>query len=75
VRELGLPGKAQLAGSYCVKAGTAFNAQKVITAETCISEVQKKQDDNHRYDLAEICGPSKPASSCDKTVEPCGINP
>ena len=34
VRELGLPGRAQLAGSYCVKAGTVYNPQS-LDPETC----------------------------------------
>jgi len=34
VRELGLPGRAQLAGSYCVKSGTVYNPT-TGSAETC----------------------------------------
>jgi len=59
VRELGLPGKAQLAGSYCVKSGTTFNPQKVIPPETCLTEAQSmhKKTTDGRYDITEVCGP------------------
>jgi hypothetical protein len=58
VRELGLPGKAQLAGSYCVKAGTAYAPSNPPGPKTCLSEAQAgvtTVDD--RYNLAEVCGP------------------
>jgi hypothetical protein len=35
VRELGLPGRAQLAGSYCVKAGTVYNPRAAGNPDTC----------------------------------------
>jgi hypothetical protein len=38
VRELGLPGRAQLAGSYCVKAGTVYNPRIAGNADTCDAE-------------------------------------
>jgi hypothetical protein len=33
VKELGLPGRAQLAGSYCIKQGTAYRVNKPPTGE------------------------------------------
>jgi len=38
VRELGLPGRAQLAGSYCVKAGTVYNPRGTLNPDTCNAE-------------------------------------
>jgi hypothetical protein len=61
VRELGLPGKAELAGSYCVKSGTVFDPLATVPADTCYSSMvtdglTKTMDG--RYDLNEVCGPA-----------------
>jgi hypothetical protein len=60
VRELGLPGKAQLAGSYCVKAGTAYNPKSPPGPETCLSEAKAghKTTGDNRYNITEVCGPA-----------------
>jgi hypothetical protein len=43
VRELGLPGRAQLAGSYCVKAGTVYNPRGGGSADVCNVESTSEQ--------------------------------
>ena len=57
VRELGL-GAAQLAGSYCIKTGTAFNPLRQPSNETCYQDSGKAKDSKGRYDIKEICGPA-----------------
>jgi hypothetical protein len=56
VQELGLPGKAELAGSYCIKNGTQYDPQGTVQANTCYSEAtgQTHQD---KYNVTEVCGP------------------
>jgi hypothetical protein len=62
VRELGLPGKAQLAGSYCVKAGTVYNPQVAIDEATCYREgkaaggAKQAKTADGRFDIGEVCG-------------------
>jgi hypothetical protein len=75
VRELGLPGKAQLAGSYCIKAGTAFDPRRQPGPETCFNEVKAGHatTTDNRYNIAEVCGPVK--KNCDRATQPCGENP
>jgi hypothetical protein len=79
VRELGLPGKAELAGSYCVKNGTVYDPQTTVPADTCYSDMvdpkhmppyMTKTADG-RYDLTEVCGATTKRS--DGTVV--GVNP
>jgi hypothetical protein len=43
ISPLGLPGDDELAGSYCVPNGTAFNLQS-LGVETCNSEIQNCGD-------------------------------
>jgi len=60
VRELGL-GAAQLAGSYCIKSGTAFNPQTPPGPDTCYHDVVEQRQTktaDKRYDLIELCGPA-----------------
>lgn len=59
VRELGLPGKAELAGSYCVKSGTVFDPLATVPADTCYSDMVEQgltKTMDGRYDLTEVCG-------------------
>jgi hypothetical protein len=57
VRELGLPGKAELAGSYCVKNGTVYDPQGTVPANTCYTEATKQTSQN-KYNVEAVCGPS-----------------
>jgi hypothetical protein len=61
VRELGLPGKAELAGSYCVKNGTVYDPQGTVPANTCYTEAQAIAQTGapmqHKYDVQQVCGP------------------
>lgn len=58
VRELGLPGKAQLAGNYCIKSGTKYDPQATIPANTCKTEANLKhtKTSDGRFDINEVCG-------------------
>lgn len=59
VKELGLPGKAQLAGSYCIKAGTEYLPQKPPGADTCYSSLVDPghtESASAKYNLSQICG-------------------
>ena len=57
VRELGLPGKAELAGSYCVKSGTVYDPQGTIPANTCYTEYTGTSHQD-KYNVTEVCGPA-----------------
>jgi hypothetical protein len=61
VRELGLPGKAELAGSYCVKNGTIYDPQGTVPAITCATEAQaiaaNGKPDQNKYNVEQVCGP------------------
>lgn len=46
VRELGLPGRAQLAGSYCVKAGTVYNPRGPLNSQTCTADREQPECGN-----------------------------
>ena len=61
VRELGLPGKSQLAGSYCTKAGTIYSpTDSTASADTCATarDDMLTQSPDKRYNIAEVCGPN-----------------
>ncbi len=63
VRELGLPGKSQLAGSYCTKAGTLYSpTDSTASAETCAGARDamppETTSQDGRYNIAEVCGPN-----------------
>ncbi|HEV8550041.1 MAG TPA: hypothetical protein VGQ57_13450 [Polyangiaceae bacterium] len=62
VRELGLPGKSQLAGSYCIKAGTLYDPidQGEISSESCAyaRDHGLTKSSDGRYDVAQVCGPN-----------------
>ena len=61
VRELGLPGKAELAGSYCVKNGTVFDPQGTVPAITCQDEAESiattGKPQQNKYNVEAVCGP------------------
>lgn len=61
VRELGLPGKAELAGSYCVKNGTVYDPQGATSAITCATEAaaikMNGKPDQTKYNVEQVCGP------------------
>ncbi len=56
VKELGLPGRAQLAGSYCIKQGTAYDPKKTYSANVCDAADAKGHVPRDGYNVAEICG-------------------
>ncbi len=60
VRELGLPGKSQLGGSYCTKAGTVYSPTDSVSPETCAEARDamppKTKSADGRYDILEVCG-------------------
>ena len=60
VRELGLPGKSQLAGSYCIKSGTAYDPRQggEISSDTCADARDKgwTKSPDGRYDIFAVCG-------------------
>ncbi len=61
VKELGLPGKAELAGSYCVKSGTVYDPQADTSVDTCYSDMVTSvppltHTSDGRFDLTEVCG-------------------
>jgi len=69
VKELGLPGRAQLAGSYCIKQGTEYSLQNLGTSEC--------RGDQYNW---KVCGKTAhdPASNvCDSdttVAQACGAN-
>lgn len=69
VKELGLPGRAQLAGSYCIKQGTEYSLQNLGTSECRADQANWK-----------VCGktahePSSGVCDSDTTVaQACGAN-
>jgi len=60
VRELGLPGKSQLAGSYCIKDGTKYQPDEAgnVSPETCADarDAGRTQSLDKKYNIAEVCG-------------------
>jgi hypothetical protein len=60
VRELGLPGKSQLAGSYCIKANTLYKPDEATNSETCADARDdmppRTQSKDKKYNIAEVCG-------------------
>ena len=60
VRELGLPGKSQLAGSYCIKANTAYKPDDATASETCADARDamppRTVSQNSKYNIADVCG-------------------
>jgi hypothetical protein len=69
VKELGLPGRAQLAGSYCIKQGTAYSLRNLGASECRSEQANWKVCDKIAHDPA--------ARSCnsDTTVaQACGAN-
>jgi hypothetical protein len=59
VRELGI-GAAQLAGSYCIKSGTAYNPQNPPGPDTCatLAAAHQTRSSNGRFSVADVCGPA-----------------
>jgi hypothetical protein len=60
VRELGLPGKSQLAGSYCTKSGTIYSAKdSTASATTCAAARDSGEstvsEPGKTYNVHEIC--------------------
>jgi len=56
VKELGL-GHSQLAGSYCIKQGTAYDPTKPTAATVCDpADIGKPSNQTEGYNVAEICG-------------------
>jgi len=47
VKELGLPGRAQLAGSYCIKQGTAYDPKGAFP-DRCNAELARLEDGQNR---------------------------
>ena len=43
VKELGLPGRAQLAGSYCIKQGTVYDAARLQSGDRCSADVARTE--------------------------------
>lgn len=62
VRELGLQGASQLAGSYCIKDGTTYDPAEAgtVSPETCASarDGMRTQSRDGKYNIAEVCGPN-----------------
>jgi hypothetical protein len=60
VRELGLPGKSQLAGSYCIKSNTAYVPVEATASETCAdardATPPRTKSLDGKYDIATVCG-------------------
>jgi len=62
VKELGLQGASQLAGSYCVKDGTVYKPETagMVAPETCADarDAGRTQSRDQKYNIAEVCGPN-----------------
>jgi hypothetical protein len=61
VRELGI-GASQLAGSYCIKAGTAYNPQNPPGPDTCLQLATHPGMPTH-YNVKDVCGPTNPPTN------------
>jgi hypothetical protein len=69
VKELGLPGRAQLAGSYCIKQGTEYSLRSLGTSECRAEQANWKVCGKTAYD------PATRACDSDTTVaQACGAD-
>lgn len=77
VRNIGVPGRGQLVGSYCVKPGTVYDPIHPPDPQECTIEYgdqnQVVDDGDKRRRAGDICGET---SSCPPGVDaPCASNP
>jgi hypothetical protein len=69
VKELGLPGRAQLAGSYCIKQGTAYSLQNLGASECLANQA------NYRVCGGTASDPNSGICDSETTVaQACGAN-
>lgn len=79
VREIGVEGRGQLVGSYCVKPGTVYDPIHPPDPQECTIEYgdtnQPVEDSGKRRRVGDTCGQTSDPDVCAGASTPCAANP